>query len=80
MIRTTLKYSKIFRNFSNGFNIKDMQKQGRSIYMDYSATTPMDYRVLDKMLPYMTSFYGNPHSRSHMFGWEAEKAVENSRE
>jgi cysteine desulfurase len=48
-------------------------------YFDLQSTTPLDPRVLDAMLRYMTSFYGNPHSRSHSFGWEAEKATENSR-
>lgn len=49
-------------------------------YFDYQATTPLDPRVLDAMLPYATSFYGNPHSRNHSFGWNAEKAVDNSRQ
>ena len=39
-----------------------------------------DPRVLDAMLPYMTNFYGNPHSRTHAYGWESEAAVEHSRE
>lgn len=39
-----------------------------------------DPRVLDAMLPYMTSYYGNPHSRTHQYGWESEKAVEKARE
>lgn len=39
----------------------------------------MDPRVLDKMLPYMTGFYGNPHSRTHQYGWESEEAVEKAR-
>ena len=49
------------------------------IYMDYSATTPVDPRVAAKMIPYLTEQYGNPASRSHAYGWDADKAVENAR-
>ena len=49
------------------------------IYMDYSATTPIDPRVADKMIPFLREQFGNPASRSHMYGWSAEAAVEEAR-
>jgi cysteine desulfurase len=50
------------------------------IYLDYSATTPVDPRVVDRMIPFLREQFGNPASRSHAFGWQAEKAVEEARE
>ncbi|NXY21200.1 NFS1 protein, partial [Atrichornis clamosus] len=51
----------------------------RPLYMDVQATTPLDPRVLDSMLPYLTAYYGNPHSRTHAYGWESEAAMEKAR-
>ncbi|KAL3105538.1 hypothetical protein niasHT_026972 [Heterodera trifolii] len=52
----------------------------RPLYMDVQATTPMDPRVVDAMLPYQLNDFGNPHSRTHAYGWETEKAVEHARQ
>mmetsp|Transcript_28800 Transcript_28800/g.44031 ORF Transcript_28800/g.44031 Transcript_28800/m.44031 type:complete len:480 (+) Transcript_28800:64-1503(+) len=62
-----------------GFNIRQSFREGRAAYLDMSATTPLDPRVFDKMAPYMVGSYGNPHSRTHSYGWESEEAVEVAR-
>jgi selenocysteine lyase/cysteine desulfurase len=64
---------------SEGMTITVNGVEGRPLYLDAQATTPLDPRVLDAMLPYLTTLYGNPHSRTHAYGWESEKAVETAR-
>ncbi|GJJ68544.1 cysteine desulfurase [Entomortierella parvispora] len=67
---------------SLGFQVSEVKdgENTRPIYMDMQATSPTDPRVLDAMLPYMTELYGNPHSRTHSYGWESEKGVDQARE
>lgn len=60
--------------------LKVSERRSNTLYLDYQSTTPCDPRVVDKMLPYFTSHFGNPHSRNHEFGWTAEEAVETARE
>ncbi|XP_028391832.1 cysteine desulfurase, mitochondrial-like isoform X2 [Dendronephthya gigantea] len=55
-------------------------EQLRPLYLDAQATTPMDPRVLDAMMPFFVSYYGNPHSRTHAYGWESEEATEAARQ
>ncbi|MBI5461179.1 MAG: IscS subfamily cysteine desulfurase [Gammaproteobacteria bacterium] len=54
--------------------------RNKPVYLDYAATTPVDPRVVQKMLPYLTEHFGNPASRSHVYGWRTEEAVEVARE
>jgi cysteine desulfurase len=65
---------------SPGFSIKGQALEGRPAYLDFQATTPTDPRVVDAMLPFMIGKYGNPHSRTHSYGWETEQAVEQARQ
>lgn len=77
-IVVTIDKSRSFSTESK-FQIKD-KCDGRPLYLDAQATTPLDPRVLDAMLPFLTNFYGNPHSRTHAYGWETEEAVEVARQ
>lgn len=62
-----------------GFSIKNQDVLERPIYLDFQATTPVDPRVLETTMPYLTHDFGNPHSRTHQYGWKAEEAVEKAR-
>ncbi|XVF59192.1 hypothetical protein PTKIN_Ptkin07bG0255500 [Pterospermum kingtungense] len=64
---------------ATGIIMKGVKIAGRPLYLDMQATSPVDPRVLDSMLPFYLSRYGNPHSRTHLYGWESENAVETSR-
>jgi cysteine desulfurase len=65
--------------YNSEYSIRNQFREGRAAYLDMSSTTPMDPRVLDTMLPYMIGSFGNPHSRTHQFGWESEQIVELAR-
>jgi len=65
---------------NEAYNIRGQFLDGRASYLDMSATTPLDPRVFDAMAPYMIGAYGNPHSRTHQYGWDSERAVEQARE
>ena len=83
MIKKFLKTNKtVVRNskflFSKNFP-KLNEETHKPVYFDFQATTPLDPRALDAMMPYLVHDYGNPHSRTHEFGWMTEKAVENAR-
>lgn len=60
-------------------NASNMNQIPQVYYLDYQATTPCDPRVVEKMIPHFTQNFGNPHSRNHMFGWNAESAIEIAR-
>merc|ERR1719167_823010 len=59
--------------------LKEEPEPLKPLYLDAQATSPLDPRVLDVMMPYWVNYYGNPHSRTHQYGWETEKAMETAR-
>ncbi|XP_042872775.1 cysteine desulfurase, mitochondrial-like [Penaeus japonicus] len=81
----TLKTGGIFTRFLGSSPVQKVAAEPvdtelRPLYLDAQATTPLDPRVLDAMLPYLTHQYGNPHSRTHAYGWDSEKAMEKARQ
>lgn len=85
LLRNRAWLPKLSRSRTTTQHKEQIQKQElgkdepRPLYLDFQATTPMDPRVLDAMLPYQVNFYGNPHSRTHAYGWESESAMERAR-
>ncbi|KAI6699408.1 hypothetical protein NL676_013732 [Syzygium grande] len=68
-----------YEEASSGVVMKGVWISGRPLYLDMQATSPVDPRVLDAMLPFYLHRYGNPHSRTHLYGWESDLAVESAR-
>uniref|UniRef100_A0A7S3DIY6 cysteine desulfurase n=1 Tax=Palpitomonas bilix TaxID=652834 RepID=A0A7S3DIY6_9EUKA len=78
-LRTTVRVRALHSSATLLSATRGVELPGRPTYLDMQATTPVDPRVLDAMLPFMSEQYGNPHSRTHKYGWDAEDAVENAR-
>ncbi|XP_043713477.1 cysteine desulfurase, mitochondrial-like [Telopea speciosissima] len=68
-----------YEDTEEGITMKGVKISGRPLYLDVQATSPVDPRVMDAMLPFYLSRYGNPHSRTHLYGWESDLAVEKAR-
>lgn len=82
LLAKSLKTSSTDETTAAATRVASKENEGaelRPLYLDAQATTPLDPRVLDAMMPYSVSYYGNPHSRTHAYGWESEQAVEHAR-
>ncbi|KRY79208.1 Cysteine desulfurase, mitochondrial, partial [Trichinella pseudospiralis] len=79
LARNTSDESSNLNRINNALSEREIVRS-RPLYLDAQATTPTDPRVLDAMIPYSLNLYGNPHSRTHKYGWESETAVETARE
>lgn len=82
LLTKSLKTSSTDETTAAATRVASIENEGaelRPLYLDAQATTPLDPRVLDAMMPYSVSYYGNPHSRTHAYGWESEQAVEHAR-
>lgn len=82
LLTKSLKTSSTDETTAAATSVASTENEGaelRPLYLDAQATTPLDPRVLDAMMPYSVSYYGNPHSRTHAYGWESEQAVEHAR-
>lgn len=82
LLAKSLKTSSTDETTAAATRVASIENEGaelRPLYLDAQATTPLDPRVLDAMMPYSVSYYGNPHSRTHAYGWESEQAVEHAR-
>lgn len=82
LLTKSLKTSSTDETTAAATRVASTENEGaelRPLYLDAQATTPLDPRVLDAMMPYSVSYYGNPHSRTHAYGWESEQAVEHAR-
>lgn len=82
LLAKSLKTSSTDETTAAATRVASAENEGaelRPLYLDAQATTPLDPRVLDAMMPYSVSYYGNPHSRTHAYGWESEQAVEHAR-
>jgi cysteine desulfurase len=71
--------SRYLHRLFSSLSVSENVQPGRPAYLDMQSTTPLDPRVLDRMMPFLTTEYGNPHSRTHPFGWKTADAVENAR-